>query len=303
MFALFVYNALSFIDEDFYGHLQAGQNTLDINTTDRRFRVESGLYVALLVKDISGIDARVSDDTVVHQLFNNSYAVMFNKDGYFIIKSDKPTSIEAIAFQAFKYPKCDSIVTLIGDGTFYSSCKASDADFNLGTGKSECMYFAFEKSKGIAETQVNGRLKGKYYDVKGITIKNTASISEPFVIHVDNPNTYCNTDIAGANVTGNNEIISVKITPNGNYTYINIGKPNATNWTLIIIIVAVIIGAGLIVTLVVVGICIYHCVAGRKKPTIPNQEQLELGMIEVPPKEYNPYDNKNPLAAAQDKVL
>lgn len=207
-----------------------------------------------------------------------------------------------IAYQSFKYPSCDSIVTLIGSGELYASCKESNTTYKLNTTKSVCMYYAFKKDTATAHSIVQGTLKGKYYDHEGQKVGNTDAITTPFVVVVDNPNTFCNSDLAGANVTGAEGILSLTLTQDGatNFTYI--GKAKGINMTMIIIIVGTIISIALIVILVVVGICIYHCVS-NKPVTFPDQPQLELGMIEVPPKEYNPYEGKNPLAAAQDKVV
>lgn len=60
----------SFIDEDFYGHIKAGYNELDLNITDRRFRVEGGYYVVFLPSTTEGINARVSDDKTTYKLFD-----------------------------------------------------------------------------------------------------------------------------------------------------------------------------------------------------------------------------------------
>ena len=72
-----------------------------------------------------------------------------------------------IAYQSFKYPSCDSIVTLIGSGELYASCKESNTTYKLNTTKSVCMYYAFKKDTATTHSIVQGTLKGKYYDHEG----------------------------------------------------------------------------------------------------------------------------------------
>lgn len=302
MFSVLFSYSLAISDEDTYGRIKAGYNTLSLIKEKRYYKVDSGYTLVFLPEDLNRYTGVAHADGVETDLFeNNSFAVHFKGRGYLEISSEKYTSLTTIAYSTFKYPSCDTTIVQIGEGSYTVGC-SEGSNMSVTKGKSVCVYYAFPKDTSVAILSPKPTLSQTTYFPYGDTSKLT-NISSAFMLRVTGSNK-CNGEVSGANVSYSTPapIVNMILSPDGPYFLVHVGR--FAGWIAVVVvvsIVSVVVLAGLVVASVVIGICCYHCIK-EKMMHAPDQAQLELGIIEIPPADYQIYESKNPLSTHSTSV-
>ncbi|EAY20099.1 hypothetical protein TVAG_366070 [Trichomonas vaginalis G3] len=306
MFALLAISTLAYNEEDFNATILVGETELKVTKYTSKYLVNSGLFVVFMphpTDKLTGYDCNQKYNVT---LFNNTYAVLFNEDGYFTIESETDVTIKILAYQQFGYPSCDKNVILIGNQDQTFGCQSS-SKINLKEDSTVCVYVAFQLNTGSAKITNSGNFKYTVYDTSAFKIK-TNLVTQPFMIKISNENKASTTDFLNlsVSVSGENQINALTLENNANTTYAIVGgaKEDEPIKPVIIVVIVIAVLAFVVIVAVVVALVIKCKKGPDASTTSKSPEQLEVGMVDNRKEDegYNPMKATSPLADAHNHV-